>query len=845
MKIDMQWFNDQVEQFKREEPRYAAYARVLERVLQQATRRLGVMAIVQTRAKTVPSFAEKALRKRDKYADPVHQLTDLCGARVIVDTKADVDRVCTFIRENFEIDHANSVDTAERLGAAEFGYRSVHYIVQFKKDAFSDDLVTPEIANAIDGLKAEVQVRTIVQHAWASIGHDRIYKSPFAVPGKYLRDAARIAALLENADDAFQLVVERVDEYRQHYDDYMTDERMAQEIELLQAVLPRDPKNAQLARRIARLQSYLGRWADAVDTLTSFPGPTPPAHLSVLGHALCKLHERDRNSEGFEEGLEALRRAAESRPPDLEALMMLADFVVRDDEKRAFRLYERAFDLDPTHPQALGGFLELTISREHNLALISVLRPHLERAVNKCRDQAEVGVNLPEALYRAGQFLLLLGRPYESLAEYARAVKLTSREDVIDHALLTIRRIQDVRERFEEAGWVRRFLLLAKAARSPKSKLDPQLAKLVTSECKQGATIHKTTAPCPPLVGPVVIVAGGCSPYVQHRIEEYRKLLHDAFQGFRGTVISGGTTAGVSGLVGELQERYPDDIFAVGYVPKTMPSDAQLDVRYRQIRVTEGSGFSAREPLQNWIDLLASGIRPQDVTLLGINGGEITYFEYRLAHALGAKVGVLRDSGRVAGLLERETDNERPTGIAILPPDLFTLQMYLQLSSPSLLTPEQREYVAIARHEQFRQENKQRLAPNDPAMRDWNDKAFPEAFRESNRRQADDIGRKLAAIGRRAVVVADREIQLAQFTPEEIELLAKMEHGRWNVERLLGGWRLGSRDPQKKLNPCLVSWDELDDVDPQAKQWDRDAVIQIPNLLKSVRLEIQPLEAST
>jgi hypothetical protein len=65
-----------------------------------------------------------------------------------------------------------------------------------------------------------------------------------------------------------------------------------------------------------------------------------------------------------------------------------------------------------------------------------------------------------------------------------------------------------------------------------------------------------------------------------------------------------------------------------------------------------------------------------------------------------------------------------------------------------------------------------------------------------------------------------------------------MEHGRWYVERLRAGWRWGEKkDVGKKLNPCIVSWDELPEDE---KKKDLRAVRNIPRLLANVGLEIFP-----
>ena len=109
---------------------------------------------------------------------------------MVTHIKSEADAICRFIRDNFVIDEKNSLDAVSRLGAKEFGYRSVHYIVQFRRDKFLD------LPEKLYSLRAEIQVRTIPQHAWSDIGHDRIYKSGFSVPVRWQREAARLAALL-------------------------------------------------------------------------------------------------------------------------------------------------------------------------------------------------------------------------------------------------------------------------------------------------------------------------------------------------------------------------------------------------------------------------------------------------------------------------------------------------------------------------------------------------------------------------------------------------------------------------------------------------------------------------
>ncbi len=96
------------------------------------------MGFAEARAKSLVSFSNKIILK-DKYKNPITDMTDLCGARIVVHFKSQVDKVCNFIKENFEIDEANSLDLKSKLMVSEFGYRSIHYIVTPKKDSILGD----------------------------------------------------------------------------------------------------------------------------------------------------------------------------------------------------------------------------------------------------------------------------------------------------------------------------------------------------------------------------------------------------------------------------------------------------------------------------------------------------------------------------------------------------------------------------------------------------------------------------------------------------------------------------------------------------------------------------------
>lgn len=149
---------------------------------------------------------------------------------------------------------------------------------------------------------------------------------------------------------------------------------------------------------------------------------------------------------------------------------------------------------------------------------------------------------------------------------------------------------------------------------------------------------------------PVVILAGGADREGSTSIAAARALYLAALSDFTGTLISGGTRSGIAGLAGELSAAYPR-ITSVGYIPEHLPASAHRDERYSRFRTSPTGAFSAAEPLQSWADMMVAGVDPRDVALLGWGGGAIAAHEYRVALALGARVGLVEGSGRSAGEL--------------------------------------------------------------------------------------------------------------------------------------------------------------------------------------------------
>lgn len=161
---------------------------------------------VQHRAKSAKSFFEKAATpseenpNRPRYVNPLDNITDLAGVRVITYFPAMLSDIDALIEEEFQV--LERSDKSEMLIAEEkFGYQSVHYLVRIKQARAR----LPEYKRYA-GATVEVQVRTILQHAWAEIEHDIQYKSANTIPTEIHRRFMALAGMLEIADREFQAI---------------------------------------------------------------------------------------------------------------------------------------------------------------------------------------------------------------------------------------------------------------------------------------------------------------------------------------------------------------------------------------------------------------------------------------------------------------------------------------------------------------------------------------------------------------------------------------------------------------------------------------------------------------
>jgi putative GTP pyrophosphokinase len=152
---------------------------------------------VTDRVKSRESLTKKLSRPDGNYAD-LGDITDIAGIRITTYFEDDVDRVAKVIAKEFKVDTENSVDKRELLDPDRFGYLSMHHVL-----SLTTERCRLTEYKRFPKLKAEIQTRSILQHAWAEIEHDLGYKSSQEVPQSTRRRFSRLAGLLELADQEF------------------------------------------------------------------------------------------------------------------------------------------------------------------------------------------------------------------------------------------------------------------------------------------------------------------------------------------------------------------------------------------------------------------------------------------------------------------------------------------------------------------------------------------------------------------------------------------------------------------------------------------------------------------
>lgn len=200
--------NNILSEYEEKSGLYLSYAQRLAGLIQDflESEKINVHS-VSFRRKERDSLIKKINKKGVSYKQ-LCDITDICGLRVITYFDDDVKLISKLLEREFLIDFENSTDKADSLDPDRFGYLSVHYVV-------SNDVERNKLTEykKFTGMKAEIQVRSILQHAWAEIEHDLGYKSRNGIPRTVRRRFSRLAGIFELADQEFRTIRDELTSY--------------------------------------------------------------------------------------------------------------------------------------------------------------------------------------------------------------------------------------------------------------------------------------------------------------------------------------------------------------------------------------------------------------------------------------------------------------------------------------------------------------------------------------------------------------------------------------------------------------------------------------------------------
>lgn len=169
------------------------------------------------RLKQEGSYVTKALYRK-AYKQPLVDSEDKVGTRVVLLTTKDVFQVKELIendgfwRIKLGKDYRDDFEQQPEI----FRYQSVHLVVfPIPSEKYPEELVNT--------LSCEIQVRTILQHAYAEIAHDSSYKGPYRSDTGILRVLAKSMALMETTDDYFCNIYDIMRDQSRKYSNYLNE----------------------------------------------------------------------------------------------------------------------------------------------------------------------------------------------------------------------------------------------------------------------------------------------------------------------------------------------------------------------------------------------------------------------------------------------------------------------------------------------------------------------------------------------------------------------------------------------------------------------------------------------
>ncbi|EHZ4885432.1 hypothetical protein K5688_000932 [Campylobacter lari] len=192
--------------------------KLLDNAIKEGKVKLDKNAIeIKSRTKAIDSFKGKISRddKKSKYKNPLDEVTDLVGVKILLTSLKDENILYELLKIELKdnIDWKNSVDKTQDIKKErKFGYLGRHLVISYD-DKMLKLIEDKDKYNSEDftNFKAEIQIKTLLQHVWAEVEHKARYKAGEELDDDKKRYFDRLAALIEVADDLFKDLVEETE----------------------------------------------------------------------------------------------------------------------------------------------------------------------------------------------------------------------------------------------------------------------------------------------------------------------------------------------------------------------------------------------------------------------------------------------------------------------------------------------------------------------------------------------------------------------------------------------------------------------------------------------------------
>lgn len=184
-------------EFLKRKPYYERLCAEVAFVMETELRKQNIeFSAILNRTKELNSFLEKLERK--KYIKPFEEITDLAGVRVVCLYPTDLKVIEDIIFTEFDV--VEKVDKRKLAAVDRIGYSALHFLVKLKKE------FTGARYDSLKDLICEIQTRTVLQDAWATIDHHLVYKKRSLIPEELRLQINELAYVLDKADNKFEKI---------------------------------------------------------------------------------------------------------------------------------------------------------------------------------------------------------------------------------------------------------------------------------------------------------------------------------------------------------------------------------------------------------------------------------------------------------------------------------------------------------------------------------------------------------------------------------------------------------------------------------------------------------------